>query len=604
MHLEHILETMLRVTGECRPWTVTLQEGEDLLVRRTGTHIDLRCHTPSAACRGIYMALCHARDNPMEASWSCEEHRHFRDLGLLVDVSRGAVLKKEAVFRLVDHMAALGMNLLMIYTEDTYTMDDYPYFGYLRGRYSHEELREINAYAQELGVELVPCIQVLAHMGSFLQWNDSIHLRDQPTVLLCDDEKAYDLIEAEVRTMREIFPSSRIHIGMDEAASVGLGRYYQLHGPVDRFGLLSRHLNRVVRICEKYGFRPMLWSDMFFRLGSASTDYYDPDAEIPERAIRALPDVDLCYWDYEHDSRAHFDRMLERHDRMDRPIVFAGGIHTWHGFLPNFRMTDATMVPALQACLAHGTQSVLATIWGDDGNETDLFLALSRLALFSEACWKGEIVASHWKKVGEWISGRPEPVHEAMAAFFPGPGDNRIGKALVWGDLLYPFFFLPHPEKTLAENLITYAGQLGDALQTIRKTAPQDPESRYAEKILLLTKKKAEYMAGIRTAYGVRDLPALRSLAAQVPGIAGLEDEVRRLHKVLWTRDFKVQGWELLCRRYGATSARLLDVKEEIDAFLEGETSHIPVLDEKILPPGRKGGMQFYQTFTVPSHYL
>ena len=88
----------------------------------------------------------------------------------IIDELTGEV-KKEAVFRLLDRTAALGMNLFMLYTEDLYTLEDYPYFGYLRGRYTSEELRAIDDYAMELGVEVVPCIQTLAHLGSFLQWN-------------------------------------------------------------------------------------------------------------------------------------------------------------------------------------------------------------------------------------------------------------------------------------------------------------------------------------------------------------------------------------------------------------------------------------------------
>ena len=60
---------------------------------------------------------------------------------------------------------------------------------------------------------------------------------------------------------------------MDEAHGVGLGNYYQLHGPTDRFDLLTRHLNRVVEICRELGFRPIMWSDMFYRLGSRVNDY-------------------------------------------------------------------------------------------------------------------------------------------------------------------------------------------------------------------------------------------------------------------------------------------------------------------------------------------
>lgn len=47
---------------------------------------------------------------------------------------------------------------------------DEPYFGAYRGRYSAAEIREMDDYAQKFGVELVPCIQTLAHLHNALKW--------------------------------------------------------------------------------------------------------------------------------------------------------------------------------------------------------------------------------------------------------------------------------------------------------------------------------------------------------------------------------------------------------------------------------------------------
>ena len=49
----------------------------------------------------------------------------------------------------VDLTASLGYNTLLLYTEDTYEVPDEPYFGYMRGRYSQAELRELDAYAKK-----------------------------------------------------------------------------------------------------------------------------------------------------------------------------------------------------------------------------------------------------------------------------------------------------------------------------------------------------------------------------------------------------------------------------------------------------------------------
>lgn len=63
-----------------------------------------------------------------------------------------------AVKKWIDVTAAMGYNTLMLYTEDTYEVDGQPYFGYMRGRYSKAELRELDDYAAEKGMELIPCI--------------------------------------------------------------------------------------------------------------------------------------------------------------------------------------------------------------------------------------------------------------------------------------------------------------------------------------------------------------------------------------------------------------------------------------------------------------
>ena len=61
-----------------------------------------------------------------------------------------------------------------------------------------------------------------------------------------------------IQSARKLFTTNRIHIGMDEAHGVCLGKYYQLHGATDRYEALLRHLYRVVDICKKYAFAPMM----------------------------------------------------------------------------------------------------------------------------------------------------------------------------------------------------------------------------------------------------------------------------------------------------------------------------------------------------------
>lgn len=72
----------------------------------------------------------------------------FRTFGTMLDCSRNAVPNLHTLKKWVDLTASLGYNTLLLYTEDTYEVPDEPYFGYMRGRYSQAELRELDAYAK------------------------------------------------------------------------------------------------------------------------------------------------------------------------------------------------------------------------------------------------------------------------------------------------------------------------------------------------------------------------------------------------------------------------------------------------------------------------
>ena len=93
-----------------------------------------------------------------------------KDLCLMADVSRNAVYTMDSIKRMIRYMAVSGYNSLMMYTEDTFEVEGYPYFGHMRGRYSKAELKEIDSYAASLGIEVIPCIQTLAHLTCALRW--------------------------------------------------------------------------------------------------------------------------------------------------------------------------------------------------------------------------------------------------------------------------------------------------------------------------------------------------------------------------------------------------------------------------------------------------
>ena len=67
------------------------------------------------------------------------EKKYF---GVMLDMSRNAVMKPEIVKQFVDYISSFGYNMLQLYTEDTYEVNNEPYFGHLRGGYKKQEDRK------------------------------------------------------------------------------------------------------------------------------------------------------------------------------------------------------------------------------------------------------------------------------------------------------------------------------------------------------------------------------------------------------------------------------------------------------------------------------
>ena len=175
-----------------------------------------------------------------------------------------AAFRVETVKERIRQMALLGYSRLFLYTEDTYEVEGYPYFGALRGRYKKEEIKECDAYAAMFGIEMIPCVQTLAHLRTVLRWPAMMEYRDDEDILIVEEEKTYRLIDAMLKSLSEMYTSRRIHLGMDEAFYMGYGNYRKKNGVPEQGALIKRHLDRVLEICGKYGLEPMIWSDMFF----------------------------------------------------------------------------------------------------------------------------------------------------------------------------------------------------------------------------------------------------------------------------------------------------------------------------------------------------
>lgn len=544
-------------------------------------------NAPRAFFRGLGLICQHIAHRP----WRTEEQPLFEQLGAMVDCSRNAVPTVEGVKLLLNRMALMGFNMLMLYTEDTYTVPERPRFGYLRGRYTPDELREIDQYALALGIEIIPCIQTLGHMGRALRWPGLGDVSDTGDVLLVDSEDTYRLLEEMIVAITAPLTSKRVHIGMDEAYSLGRGRHLDRWGWEEPEKLMRRHLARVHDILQRHGLHGMMWSDMHFHLASASKQgSYPRDCVFTQEILDGVPkDMDLIYWDYYTEDAAYHRQILRQHQLFEASTAFAGGIFTWLSPVADLEKTLRASLITLDACRECGVSQVIATMWGDDGAEGNLlYTGLYGLNAYAEYCWHGSFERPLADERFQAVTGCDAEAMWAMDRFnhLPGltPGkDDTVNpvRQLLYEDPLMPLFerdfagmILSEWYRALAMDYARYAAQnpaWADFLTFCRLLA-----EAVAARCALRECAPDIIRGGDRAAAG--QLPALCDQA--ILAVERLAEGWQRL----WMSNLKPNGYEVIDLRLGGVIQRLKSAKARFSAWAAGSLEHIPEMEEEKLP--------------------
>ncbi|MBQ8606170.1 MAG: family 20 glycosylhydrolase [Clostridia bacterium] len=531
------------------------------------------CSKPALA--RAYMLLAKAVSEGKE-SVHIEQSAHFDTCGVMLDMSFGSVTHVAGVKKYLDYMAIFGMNMLMLYTEDTYVLEGYPLFGYQRGRYTLSELREIDDYAFSLGIEVIPCIQTFGHLGKFLRYNQYKHIAENDRVLLPGEEETYKFIEACIATCRKAFRSDRIHIGCDETHGLGLGKSFVRDGLRDRFTVFNEHVTRVFEICKKYEYTPMMWSDMYSSLANKAGKAYDLSTDVPQEVIDKMPDAEMVFWNYYKTDNEFYRGHLIKHLKFGKPVHFAGGIWTWNGQAPNISWTYLTVKPALEECLDLGVRSVFAAAWAY--GDINHIQALPCLAIYSEYCWRGmECTKDDIDSVAEFVTEMPAELCDAISDFYCGErGDINIGKLMIWGDPL--IFLLPY-----GYDFDKIAEHFENSLKVFEKY-PGAPYVDFYKALFRCALGKTRGYRTLSEKYKAGDREWLENYKdVSLPALIKDYELLYTLHDKYWHEECKTHGFEKLGNAYAAATERLRFTRREIEKYLDGKIERIEALEEEII---------------------
>lgn len=507
-------------------------------------------------------------------------------LGVMIDCSRNAVMNPQTVKHFADIIKKMGYDTLMLYTEDTYEVDGQPLFGCMRGRYKKTELRDIDSYCSEIGIELVPCIQTLAHLNCMFKWSEYNGVKDCDDILLAEDENTYKLIESMISSVSECFSSKKIHIGMDEAYRVGTGKYKDIHGECDRFEIINRHLHRVCEIASKYGLEPMIWSDMFVKLALDSNDYYNTEGAEAIREKSNLPDnVSLVYWDYYSTDYNHYVNMIKTNKLFDRRVYFAGGAWTWRSFAPDNSFSIKTTEAAVKACRDCGVDGMFFTVWGDDGGECTPFAVLPSLMYAAEAS-RGNYDIDIIKRKFKEITGCDFDSFMLLDEV-NNPGGKHDGGGRVCNYIFYNDLFTGLKDYLCSSEDSVYYKELAERIHNTEKTGYEVVFDVY-ESLAKVLSVKADLGLRTRAAYQAKDKEKLKEIVKEYDVLLERVEDFHKTYQKMWFEFNKPHGFDIQDIRIGGLIQRIKSSRARLSDYINGSILEIPELEEE-MPVGHTG---------------
>jgi len=556
-------------------------KGKDLKVSFDGKNAVIE-YEKNYAFRGLSL-LCEKLNKSFEP-FEIIEKKAIEDLGCMFDVSRNAVLTvKEIKYRMCI-AAIMGYNEFILYTEDMYEIPNYPYFGHLRGRYTNKEIREVDLFANELGISLIPCMQTAAHLEHFFRWPAHWGMRDDGSCLLAGYDETYKFIENVVKFVSETFSSKRVLIGMDETASMGKGQYFRKNGYRERIDIYREHLEKVKDIVHKYNLTPVIFDDMFVKHGSKIPWEHDPDTDFPKRNTGFIPEgIELLYWDYYSDDTTHYEKIFQRHKESGYLPSFMGGAWTWGGAVASQHYAIKTGEAALKACLKEGIKEVLIGTWNDCGGDIEQMQAVKVLQMYAEyAFGHSDDVNLNRIEIIKGMNGEFFDTIASIEDIKPYPGKTRperisLSYGICWQDMLYGML----DKYNESADIRGYYESVRLKLEKFRGILGKNEKllERYIA-WLSLAEEKSDIGVKLKKYYNeLSKEDFLKNAKKDIEFIREVAKKAKRTHKDLWFSINKNFGWEVFDLRYGYIISRCDSVMEIIEDYCEGRTEKIEELE-------------------------
>lgn len=310
--------------------------------------------------------------------------------GFYHDVTRGRIPTLSWLKRLASRMAFYKLNQLQIYIEHSFLFRDLSEVWRDDTPLTAEDILELDAYCQKLGIELVPSLSSFGHLYELLRTRQYAHLcelenpakepfsfqaRMAHHTIDVSNPESLELMKKLIGEYMELFSSRRFNICADETFDLGKGKN---RARAEKEGVSGIYMEFVQALCEfvvERGRTPMFWGDII--------------CGFPQE-LQRLPKGTICLnWGYAPQQSGENAKKLQKAGANQ---YLCPGVAGWNQWINKMETSYENICRMCSYARQYHAAGVLNTDWGDFGHINHPEFSIPGMIYGAACSWNPQIL--------------------------------------------------------------------------------------------------------------------------------------------------------------------------------------------------------------------
>lgn len=371
--------------------------------------------------------------------------------GYLLDISRDKVPTMTSLRALISQLAALKYNQIQLYTEHTFAYPGHERVWGSSSPLTAQEVRELDTWCIDHGIELVPCINTMGHWERWLKYPEYFKYAECPYgwrrpdghgmphgSTLTPSPESLELLRELMGEYLPLFSSDKVNIGGDEPWELGMGRSRERCESEGRYQVYTAFLRKIMALAREHKSEVLFWGDIVL--------------EAPEKWSPTEKGCTALIWGYE--AGHPFDQQSRALQARGQRHYLCPGTSTWNSLGGRLGNALENIREATECAEIHHLSGLILTDWGDHGHHQPQILSLPALQTFAQ---------------GTWNPGASDPISQVSEGTFHQSNDGfDLAPILVrLGHLYREFDRCPPNRLPLTHVLISLENDLSEISKSI-----------------------------------------------------------------------------------------------------------------------------------------